>query len=346
MPDLLLNVFFEGTDGHLDSKDSLTSLLFSKALADNKHSFKIGFNGCGTDNEQSRTYDFGGIFSYGLATQVNLVVARIRELLNSTEDAHLTVNTYGFSRGGAATFLLANKMQSLPLEIQKRVTINIATLEPVPGNLPATVALDIIGHSLTSQVGDISTCPVKNLLVLYTNKLFPTFDSLSKIVADAHAPILPSYPLNCQVEIDVMQGCHKTAQFLLTSTNAIKFQSANALLTFFRVKQFFEQLGTQFDLDNYQFQLHSHCYPETNDTMIALYERILHKEHTNSTIYRPMHKDNKILTHYSREKKYLNLHHKKLCLSNNNNIDPLDVGDIALMVVETEPERPGYCLVM
>lgn len=344
MPNLLLTVFFDGTDGLIDNKDSLTSLLFNKTLADDKQSFKLGFNGCGALNQPSRSYDFGGLFTYGLATQVNIVASKARELLDSADEVNLTVNTYGFSRGGAATFLLANTLKSLTLSTKQQLTINIAALEPVPGNLPSLVKLDIVNHCLANQVGDISNCPVKNMLVLYTNKLLPSYNYLSKVVADAHAPILPSYPTDCQVEIDVMQGCHKTAQFLLIAVDAIKFQSANALLTFFRIKQFFEQHGTQFDFSNLKFKLHSKDYPETNETMIALYELILNKDHQDPTIFRPMHKDNIVLTHYCPENKYLNRHHKQLCLPYNTDRD--NVEGIALIVAETEPDRPGSCLVM
>ena len=74
MAKITLSVYFEGTDGVINERVSLTSLFFNHTITDDKTSFKMAFEGCGTNNQYSTSFDLGGLFTYGLAQQVAAVI--------------------------------------------------------------------------------------------------------------------------------------------------------------------------------------------------------------------------------------------------------------------------------
>lgn len=356
MAELILSVYFDGTDGRVEHDNSLTSLFYNNTITDNVKTFKLCFNGCGTDNPYSTSFDFGGIFTYGLMKQVEAAVKQVKNLLSANEnDNTLTVNMYGFSRGGAATFLLTKHLNNLPHGMLERLTINLVALEPVPGNLIKQVGFDVVGHTLTSHVWDLSNCKINKMLVLYTNQLLPDFgNSLMKIVADAHAPILPNYPESCEGTIDVLYGCHKSAQWLNISSQNVTFDDPSAFLAFCRIKSFLNECGTTFDFSQYNYSLECwkkikisgqnrsiKCDDKIEDSpscQIELYKEILQKLKCSSgaDVQRPMHKGNSIITALGSNTEYLNAHHKQLVHGGKRPAN--DNSDIAMFVQDIRPE--------
>jgi len=131
------------------------------------------------------------------------IVQHVQDLLKENEEK-ICLNVFGFSRGGVAALLLAQKLKTIPRD---RLTINIAALEPVPGNFTTTVDYDLTfkkNKTISSAIYDLSDCNnVDRILLLYINEPMPD--------VVGHAPILPILPETCRSEIDVTPGCHKGA---------------------------------------------------------------------------------------------------------------------------------------
>lgn len=65
-----------------------------------------------------------------------------------------------------------------------------------------------------------------------------------------HAPLLVAYPAHgCDVEEDVTLGCHQGALFATRRSNHAVHRASN--LSFRRIVNFFDQVGTPLDLDSY-----------------------------------------------------------------------------------------------
>lgn len=359
MAKLTYHVFFEGTDGYARSKRSLTSFLHEIVVADGKISFKAIYDGCGTQHAHAHSIDSNGLFTHGLTSQVDHFIKQIRNKLINDLDAEMVINPVGFSRGGAAVFLLAERIHQLPKAMLNRITMNLGAFEPVPGNFIASAQTDTCNSTLTSNISDLSDCTqVIKMLAIYTNELLPHDGALlNKAVSNAHAPILPKYdPDTCAVEVDVISGCHKTAQALVMQGNDILFYDRSSFITFCRFKDFLESAGARFNLDRKRFyNIDGKIEFFDEPGFIGLYYQELLTELKNNYhhlfnvkpelphLVRPMHNGNNILT--NREAAYLNAHHKLLV--NPAGID--DVSDVALRVekVKCEPKlKSSACFVM
>jgi len=85
--EVIMSVYFSGTDGHIIHGWTQISLFASLTAAfdvsdpsvrvpDNDFPLKMGFDGCGITNGM-----MGTIFAYGLQEQCNLVAARVQQLV-------------------------------------------------------------------------------------------------------------------------------------------------------------------------------------------------------------------------------------------------------------------------
>ncbi|MGC1181801.1 hypothetical protein [Legionella sp.] len=169
---------------------------------DNQKSHSICLEGCGVNNNDLR--DLGVVFTFRLVNQIKQLENNIRERIKNGHEK-LRLNLYGFSRGGAAVFLLCQNLRDISFS---KIEINAVSFEPVPGNFITGVYADSflgINYTLSSMVYDLSECKnIHNILVLFTNKPLPD--------SSCHAPILPAFPRTANSQTEVLPGCHKGAE--------------------------------------------------------------------------------------------------------------------------------------
>lgn len=213
-----ISVYFSGTGFSIDEGSYLTSSLHALTY-ESESQIKMGFNGCGVD------YGFNGlIFGSGLDEQCEKVIDRILQEINAGHQ--ITLNVYGHSRGGIAALLLAKQLGNIDKE---RLAINLALLDPVPGNYITTSSIDPFGISLAKKTMDLSDCkPLRKVLALYPHIPLPAIM--------CHAPLLVSYPHETEVEEEVVNGCHSEAEHI--------FAPASVLVKL-RVEEFLVQNGTE-----------------------------------------------------------------------------------------------------
>jgi hypothetical protein len=329
----IISVYFNGTDDtnripEQGMRISLATKLARMTIKSDGNE-SICVNGCGMDNKDIR--DLGMIFSYHLANQVSAIARKVEDRIK-TGNEKIILNVYGFSRGGAAAFLLCQKLKHISAEY---LTINVAAVEPVPGNMITGVYGDVLlgtNCTLSAAVADLTECKnIGNMLILLTNEPLP--DML------CHAPILPALPDSCQAEIDVTPGCHKGAvafRHLGDSIGALNDESA---VVFHRVIEFMKKCGTSFD-----YQRRSATDSEDSfldqDEIRDVYQRLATKASFQSekSQLRHMHLYNAIFT-ATGQKKYVNRHHQMLSDPENLNDE-----DCLMTVKNRNPRRitPQY----
>ena len=195
--------------------------------------YKMSFDGCGIEYGL-----LGEIFGSGIDEQCQLVlneIKRIREkLAESGQHKRIKVNGYGHSRGGVALLKLAKMLGHLPLDI---VEVNLAMLDPVPGNLIVSGEMDFLELTLANQVKDLRECHnLRRVISLYP--YVPLEDYTF------HGPINPLYPPGTVVEEDVLLGCHSEVE---------NIKSEFAKLAVPRFRQFMKKCGTMFSEENEPF---------------------------------------------------------------------------------------------
>jgi hypothetical protein len=255
-----ISVYFSGTGFSIDERVFLASLLHAKT-EESESQIKMGFNGCGVD------YGFSGtIFGSGLDEQCERVIERIAQEINAGHQ--ITLNVYGHSRGGIAALLLAKQLGNIDKE---KLVINLALLDPVPGNFITTSSIDPFKISLANKTMDLSDCkPLRKVLALYPHIPLPAIA--------CHAPLLVSYPQETDVEEEVVNGCHAQAEQI--------FEGSSALVKL-RVHEFLVQNGTEFRTDinytdiNYKDteemkRIYLRCYQEQLHYVVDSYSREAH----------------------------------------------------------------------
>jgi hypothetical protein len=215
-----ISVFFSGTGFKISDDDLLAGSLY-RQTEENETQIKLGFDGCGV------AYGLrGDLFANGLDEQCDEVIQRISQEI--TEGHELTLNIYGHSRGGTAAVMLADQLR---LVDPRKLSINMALLDPVPGNLISFSTLDPFKTTLANKTMDLRDCkPLKKVLALYPYEPLPDLAF--------HAPLFISYPEHTEVEEDVLPGCHAEAEQLM--------RGAPAQIAMFRVEEFFAKNGTVF----------------------------------------------------------------------------------------------------
>lgn len=185
--------------------------------------YKLSFAGCGVTNGFT-----GLVFAHGLRDQCELVCSYLEEFL----EAGLTVKLVfvGLSRGGIGGAYLAQRLKDFD---KTKVELNLLLFDPVPGNfIYISRWLDLAGVSNTNQAMDLSFA--KNLgrvIVLYPHEPLPAIA--------VHAPIIYKFPDDCNLEEDVILGCHQGALFLRAQ--------ADTCLSFARIRDYLKDCGATFD---------------------------------------------------------------------------------------------------
>ncbi len=275
---VVLSVYFCGTDHKINSDyttDSrpLAAFLHTINLEQMENQYKMGFDGCGI------THGLRGLlFGAGLEEQCIKVEEKINELLRTGKK--VVVNCYGHSRGGIACLMLAKRLGGYPQDL---VEMNLAMLDPVPGNAILTTQLDPFNFSLANQVIDLSECQNLNkVLCLYPYEALPSYKF--------HTPILPCYPSHTVIEQDVILGKHSEIENTYsnhainnTESNEIDFidrPNIKRLISQARIYSFMEACGTKFhDIPNNGDNL-EHFYHQTDENFIKIYDEIV-KEKNN-----------------------------------------------------------------
>lgn len=252
-----ISVYFSGTGFSIDDGGFLAGSLHART-EESESQIKMGFNGCGVD------YGFNGtIFGSGLDEQCERVIDRIAQEIN--EGHQITLNVYGHSRGGIAALLLAKQLGNIDKE---KLAINLALLDPVPGNFITTSSIDPFKISLANKTMDLSDCkPLRKVLALYPHIPLPAIA--------CHAPLLVSYPQETDVEEEVVNGCHAQAEQIFEESS---------ILVKLRVEEFLVQNGTKLQLQtdiNYKNtegmkQIYLDCYQVELRYVVNSYSREAH----------------------------------------------------------------------
>ncbi|WP_133128963.1 hypothetical protein [Legionella nagasakiensis] len=273
-----ISVYFSGTGFSIDDDRFLAASLLDRT-EESESQIKMGFNGCGVD------YGFNGtIFGSGLDEQCEKVIDRIIQEINAGHQ--ITLNVYGHSRGGIAALLLAKQLGNID---QDKLAINLALLDPVPGNFITTSNIDPFKISLANKTMDLSDCkPLRKVLALYPHIPLPAIA--------CHAPLLVSYPQETEVEEEVVNGCHAQAeQIFHPSSKLVKL----------RVEEFLVKNGTQLQTNR-----------DYNDTeaMKQVYLSRYQEElaYVEQTVSREAHSARGMVITAAPGAKYLNNRHKAL----------------------------------
>lgn len=294
----IVNVYFNGTcdssDVPEEGKISLATLLAHITETDaNNYSFCV--NGCG---ESRDVRDLGVLFGFHLEKQVVQIVKEIEDIIAECED-DIVLNVYGFSRGGIAAFLLCQELKNIP---KARLTINIASFEPVPVNFIASVNRDLFfgtKTTLAARVADLTRCDnIGNMLVLFTNQPLPDIWGF--------APILPTLPTTCTLEVDVTPGRHDSAVSFYKDGQSVQEQNIESAIVFHRIVEFMQKCGTTFNFE--LVQLSDNLVSSDSEQLLDLYAELARNTEGNQA--RSMHLKNSIFT--TANKEYLNIYHKKL----------------------------------
>ncbi len=222
----------------------------------------------------------------GLDEQCDRVIQRITQEIEAGNE--ITLNVYGHSRGAVAALLLAQQLGSVD---PKLLSINLALLDPVPGNLITTSTLDPFNISLANKTMDLTGCKsLRKVLALYPHEPLPA------IVC--HAPLFVSYPDGIELEEDVIGGCHAEAEHLSNSASVI------AKL---RVEEFLINNGTKFNSSaNYTDSA------ALKAAYLQQYQLELNKINKLGTMTRDSHSAKGVYINTKTGAQYFNEHHKRL----------------------------------
>lgn len=179
---------------------------------------------------------------------------------------------------------------------------NIASFEPVPVNFIASVNRDLFfgtKTTLAARVADLTRCDnIGNMLVLFTNQPLPDIWGF--------APILPTLPTTCALEVDVTPGRHDSAVSFYKDGQSVQEQNIESAIVFHRIVEFMQKCGTTFNFE--LVQLSDNLVSSDSEQLLDLYAELARNTEGNQA--RSMHLKNSIFT--TANKEYLNIYHKKL----------------------------------
>lgn len=116
---------------------------------------------------------------------------------------------------------------------KSQVELNMLLFDPVPGDfIWVSRWLDLAGISNANQAMDLSLARnLGRVIVLYPHQPLPA------IVV--HAPIIYKFPDDCNLEEEVILGCHQGALFLRAQPDTC--------LSFARIRDYLEECGANLD---------------------------------------------------------------------------------------------------
>jgi hypothetical protein len=292
---ITISVFFSGAGHEISDVNTLLHLL--KAHINTSRSQKVlAFDGCGVTHGTR-----GVIFGTGLDEQCQQVIEEVAAEIKLGNVVSL--NVYGHSRGAIAALMLAKQLSVVELDL---LEINLALLDPVPGNLITTSTLDLFNISLAKKTMDLRECnPLKRVLALYPHQPLPA--------VAVHAPLFSLYPKHTQVEEEVIAGCHAQAQFHEFYLNQVVFEQ-ESFIAFALIFRFLKECGSQFKpLPNLKVgglpDLDIHI-DKLDEALITVYQAANTGNHKKS--YRTCHSATGIRINTKNQAPYFNLHHQRL----------------------------------
>lgn len=225
---ITLSAFFSGT-GHSISEEGVLAGLLSQSIDEGPAQKMMGFDGCG------EVYGFrGNIFGAGLDEQCDQLIHQVETEIQKGNT--VTLNVYGHSRGAIGAQMLAKQLSDVD---QQLLQINLALLDPVPGNFITTSTVDPLNISLAQKTMDLRECnPLRNALVLYPHQPLPSIL--------CHAPLLSLYPQDTRVVEEVIAGCHSGAQFLEMNADRGAVFNLYSFIAFVQVFEFLKACGSDF----------------------------------------------------------------------------------------------------
>ncbi|CEG58770.1 alpha/beta hydrolase [Legionella fallonii] len=276
-----ISVFFSGTGFSIDDSATFLAANLYECVKQGEQQIKMGFDGCGVEFGLS-----GIVFGSGLDEQCDRVIQRIIEEIEAGNE--MTLNVYGHSRGAVGALMLAQQLSAVD---PKLLSINMALLDPVPGNLITTSTFDPFNISLANKTMDLTDCkPLKKVLALYPHEPLPAFAF--------HAPLIASYPEGIELDEDVIGGCHAEAEQLSNSASTIAS---------LRISEFLTKNGTKFNS--------SADYTDNaalNAAYLQQYKLELDKINKLGPMTRDAHSAKGVYINAKTGAQYFNEHHKRL----------------------------------
>lgn len=292
---ITISVFFSGTAHRVSDTNTLVYLL-EKYIDTNTSQKTIAFDGCGVTHGTR-----GVIFGTGLDEQCQEVIGQLEAEIKKGNTVSL--NVYGHSRGAIGGLMLAKQLCAIDPSL---LEINLALLDPVPGNLITTSTIDLFDISLAKKTMDLRKCkPLQNVLTLYPHQPLPTLA--------VHAPLFSLYPEHTKVEEDVIAGCHAGAQFQDFISDQVFF-NRDSFITFARIFQFLKDCGSQFKPLP---ELKVRELPQLNVNIDTLDQALLSVYHAENEAhhektYRDCHSAKGIKINTKDQASFFNLHHQRL----------------------------------
>lgn len=283
-------VFFCGTDGRIDGGQTQISLFYKACQAtelnpDNNSfdmdlsEYKMGFDGCGVV-----AGIWGGLFGYGLAEQCEQLTEKVARFEENGK--RVTIVGLGLSRGAVALLMLTKLLR----ERFPKIRLDLVLFDPVPGNLIYQAKLDFLGLTNTSLSYNLSDCPnLRRVLLIYPYEPLPDWIF--------HAPLVPVFSRETEIECDVIPGCHQGA-FYHPSCNQESF------IACFMVREKLESYGLTFNLE---------MSSEGHRAAVMECLEDFYKPIETSTRY--THSSNNALIVRQNEGTYLNRFHEKMLKS-------------------------------
>jgi len=213
----------------------------------------------------------------GIKEEAEFVCVRIEALL--AKGFRVVCNAVGQSRGGVACILLAQAIAEIsrPDDVQ----LNILLFDPVPGP-----KWDPVNFKNVKAMTECSS--LKRALALYP------YEDLAM-----HTAILPVYPDGCEVEEDVVLGCHAGALMAPSRSDA-------TCESFCRILSFMTECGTTFRKLSEVYGE----YPSERDSLMNSRSNLLVHINASRWIYDCTGRERKIRRH--KQGVFLNRWHEQL----------------------------------
>jgi len=243
--------------------------------------------------------------------QLPWVVRSVLDLI-SEQNELVVLNVYGFSRGGALAFLLAKKLETIS---DLRLQMNLVVIDPLPGHYFLHLYGDLIFgtyNSLAANVADLSQCHyLKKALVLFTVS-HAVRQSANEFAFQS--PILPVFPVNCQVDVDVMPGSHQHAVRFSIINGVLGSRNMESAASYLRILQFMHACGAQFDFSQLGL-IEARMAPlfvMVNSSLQSLYNCLLEELYVDTLRIPRTWLSQHSLFARNMHTSYLNVHHKQL----------------------------------
>ena len=243
--------------------------------------------------------------------QLPWIVRTVRNLIRGQNEL-VVLNVFGFSRGGALAFLLAKKLENIS---DLRLQMNIAVIDPVPVSYFLQLHGDLIFgtcNSLASSVADLSQCHYLNKALVLLTVCRAERQSANEVAFQS--PILPVFPVNCRVDVDVMPGLHQFAVRFSLINGVLGSRNMESTASYLRILQFMHACGAQFDFNQLglrEIGMHP-SFLTMNSSLESLYNCLLDRLYVDTFGLPQTWLSQHSLFARNLHTSYLNFHHKQL----------------------------------